>query len=250
MRVAVVGASSGLGRSIALGLSRRGAQVAFLARRLDRLERAVAEAGDGAVAVACDVTDEESVARAIADAARVLGGLDGLVYSTAAMVVDDLADVSAERWASQFATNVTGAALVTAHALPHLREARGTAVYLSSVSASLTPPWAKIGAYVTSKAALDKLVEAWRWEHPDVGFTRLSVGDCAGGAGESATEFGRGEDRATFTAGLEDWLRRGYVSGDLIDADELAHVIDAVLRVGPSASVPSLAITPRAARTT
>jgi NAD(P)-dependent dehydrogenase (short-subunit alcohol dehydrogenase family) len=254
MRVAVVGASSGLGRSIALGLARRGAQVAFLARRVDRLERAVAEAnengGSGCIAVGCDVTDAPSVGAAVEATVAGLGGLDALVYATAAMVVDDLADVSPARWAAQFATNVTGAAVITAHALPHLRAARGTAVYLSSVSASLTPPWAKIGAYVTSKAALDKLVEAWRWEHPDVGFTRLAVGDCAGGSGESATEFGRGEDRATFTAGLEDWLRRGYVSGDLIDADELAHVVDAVLRVGPSASVPVLAITPRAPRPT
>ena len=38
----------------------------------------------------------------------------------------------------------------------------GIAVYLSSVSASMTPPWPGLGAYAVSKAALDKLVEAWR----------------------------------------------------------------------------------------
>ena len=45
-----------------------------------------------------------------------------------------------------------------------------------------------------SKAALDKLVEAWRAEHPAVGFTRLVVGDCAGGEGPSMTEFTTGWD--------------------------------------------------------
>ena len=73
-----------------------------------------------------------------------------------------------------FDTNVMGAALVTAAAVPHLSASGGTAVYLSSVSASLTPPWPGLGAYGVSKAALDKLVEAWRVEHPDIGFTRYA----------------------------------------------------------------------------
>lgn len=245
MRVVVVGASSGLGRCIAVGLGRRGAQVALLARREDRLERAAAEAGNGAVAIVCDVTDEPSVVAAIGGAAAALGGIDAIVYSTAIMTVGALEDVPAQRWADAFATNVTGAATVTAHALPYLRESRGTAVYLSSISASLTPPWSKIGSYVATKAALDKMVEAWRWEHPDVGFTRLSVGDCAGGPGESGTQFGTTEDQAVFTAGVVDWLRRGYVTGDLVDPEDLVHAVDAVLRLGPSSSIPHLALTPR-----
>ena len=82
-----------------------------------------------------------------------------------------------------------GAALVTAAAIPHLTEAHWVAAYLSSVSASFTPPWPGLGAYATSKAALDTLVEAWRGEHPAVGFTRVIVGDYPGGEGASATEF-------------------------------------------------------------
>lgn len=245
MRVVVVGASSGLGRCIAVGLARRGAQVALLARRVDRLERAAAEAGNGAVALACDVTDETSVAAAIEAAAAALGGIDAVVYSTAIMTVGALEDVPAQRWADAFAANVTGAATVTAQVLPHLRESRGTAVYLSSVSASLTPPWAKIGSYVATKAALDKMVEAWRWEHPDIGFTRISVGDCAGGPGESGTQFGSTEDQAVYTEGIHDWIRRGYVTGDFLDPDDLVHAVDAVLRLGPSATIPHLALTPR-----
>ena len=57
LRVAVVGASAGLGRCIGIGLAQKGAKVAFLARRRDRLEKAAEEAGNGSAAVACDVTD-------------------------------------------------------------------------------------------------------------------------------------------------------------------------------------------------
>ena len=94
-----------------------------------------------------------------------------------------------------FATNVTGASIVTAAALPHLKASSGVAMYLSSVSASQTPPWPGLGSYAVSKAALDKLVEAWRAEHPDVGFTRVIVGECGGGEGEAMTGFADGWDR-------------------------------------------------------
>src|SRR5580698_5841805 len=76
VRTVVVGASSGLGRCIGVGLAKRGAQTALLARRLDRLEAAAKEAGPGAIALACDVTDPESCGSALAEAARQLGGID------------------------------------------------------------------------------------------------------------------------------------------------------------------------------
>src|SRR5581483_11851445 len=82
MKVVVVGASSGLGRCIGVGLAQRGAQVALLARRRENLEVAAKEAGNGALAIACDVTDEESVRAALEQAATGLGGIDGLVYSS------------------------------------------------------------------------------------------------------------------------------------------------------------------------
>jgi NADP-dependent 3-hydroxy acid dehydrogenase YdfG len=59
MRAVVVGASSGLGRCIGVGLGQRGAPVALLARRHDRLVDAAKEAGAGALAIRCDVTDEK-----------------------------------------------------------------------------------------------------------------------------------------------------------------------------------------------
>jgi NAD(P)-dependent dehydrogenase (short-subunit alcohol dehydrogenase family) len=247
LRTVVLGASSGLGRCIGVGLAQRGAQVALLARRRERLDDAAKEAGSDAVPVECDVTDQTSVQSAIAKAAGELGGIDALVYAPAIGPLVRLADTDADTWRRVFDTNVTGASLVTAAALPHLTASAGTAVYLSSVSASLTPPWPGLGAYAVSKAALDKLVEAWRAEHPGIGFTRLVVGDCAGGEGDSMTGFINDWDMELAAEMHPIWTARQYIAGSLIDVDHLVSVVDAVLRGGASMSMPSVTVAPRPA---
>jgi NAD(P)-dependent dehydrogenase (short-subunit alcohol dehydrogenase family) len=245
MRTVVVGASSGLGRCLAIGLARRGAHVAALARRLDLLESAAAEAGAATLAIRCDVTDEASCRAAIDEAAKGLGGIDGIVYTPAIGPLGRLLETDTETWRRVFDTNVIGAARTTAAAIPHLTATAGTAVFLSSVSASQTPPWPGLGAYVVSKAALDKLVDAWRAEHPGIGFTRLVVGDCAGGEGDAQSQFSSGWDHALAAELHPIWAERGYLSGSLIAVEELIDVVDTVLRSGASLSLPSVTVTPR-----
>jgi NAD(P)-dependent dehydrogenase (short-subunit alcohol dehydrogenase family) len=245
VRTVVVGASSGLGRCIAIGLAQRGAHVAMLARRRERLDAAAREASPDSLAIECDVTDETSSHAAIDKAASGLGGIDAVVYTPAIGPLSRLVDTDAETWRRVFDTNVTGAALITAAAIPHLAATAGTAAFLSSVSASRTPPWPGLGAYIVSKAALDKLVEAWRAEHPGIGFTRLVVGDCAGGEGDSRTEFAKDWDGELATELVPGWLERGYLSGTLIAVDELVSVVDTVLRGGASLSMPSVTVAPR-----
>jgi NAD(P)-dependent dehydrogenase (short-subunit alcohol dehydrogenase family) len=245
MRTVVVGASSGLGRSLATGLGRRGATVALLARRKDRLVEAAEEAGPGSLAVVCDVTDDRSCAAAIDEAAEGLGGIDALVYATGVGPLGRLVDIDAETWRNTFNTNVVGAALITAAAVPYLTETRGVAAYLSSVSASFTPPWHGLGAYATSKAALERLIEAYRTEHPAIGFTRVIVGDCAGGEGPSGTEFANGWDVDLAAELFPIWQARALLSGSLIEVDDLVQAVDNVLRCGASATIPSVAVVPR-----
>jgi NAD(P)-dependent dehydrogenase (short-subunit alcohol dehydrogenase family) len=245
VRTVVVGASSGLGRCIGIGLAQRGAHVALLARRRENLEAAAQEAGPSTVVVECDVTDEESCRSAIAEAAAALGGIDALVYAPGIGPLVRLADTDAATWRRVFDTNVTGAALVTSAAIGHLTASSGTAVYLSSVSASVTPPWPGLGAYAVSKAALDKLVDAWRAEHPDVGFTRVVVGDCAGGDGDAQTQFANGWDTDLAVEMYPIWSARNYLSGSLMDVDNLVGVIDTVLRGGANLSIPSVTVAPR-----
>jgi NAD(P)-dependent dehydrogenase (short-subunit alcohol dehydrogenase family) len=245
VKTVVVGASSGLGRCIGVGLARRGEEVALLARRRERLDGAASDAGSGTLVVECDVTDEASCRAAIAEAASGLGGIDAVVYAPGIGPLARLVDTDAATWRRVFDTNVTGAAIVTAAALPHLQASGGCAVFLSSVSASLTPPWPGLGAYGVSKAALDKLVEAWRSEHPDVGFTRLVVGDCAGGEGDAMTGFAEGWDADLAAELAVIWIGRNYLTGSLIDVEDLVEIVHAVLRGGASVSIPSITVAPR-----
>jgi NAD(P)-dependent dehydrogenase (short-subunit alcohol dehydrogenase family) len=245
VRTVVVGASSGLGRCLGIGLAQRGAQVALLARRREMLEAAAQEAGPSTRAIACDVTDEESCRSAIAQAADELGGIDALVYASGIGPLARLVDTDANMWRRVFDTNVTGAAIVTRAAIGALGESGGTAAYLSSVSASLTPPWPGLGAYAVSKAALDKLIEAWQIEHPQVGFTRVIVGDCAGGEGDSMTQFPAEWDWDLAAELHPIWTARRLIAGSLLDVETLVGVVHQVVHAGADASIPSVAVIPR-----
>jgi NAD(P)-dependent dehydrogenase (short-subunit alcohol dehydrogenase family) len=108
--------------------------------------------------------------------------------------------------------------------------------------------WAGASAYAASKAALDKMIEAWRAEHADIGFTRVVVGECAGGEGHGVTHFMDDFDQDLAAKLIPVWMARGLMSSTLIDVADLVGVIDGVLRAGASASVPSVAVLPRQPR--
>lgn len=244
-RIVVVGASSGLGRTIGTRLGSSGASVALLARREDRLAEAVKEAGDAAVAIRCDVTDPDSVTSAIDEAAAELGGIDAVVHASAVGPLAKATDLDADTLNRTFVTNVTGAHLVTRAALPHLKASGGVQVYLSSVIGSETDPWPGLTAYAVSKAALERLIEAWQIEHPDVGFTRLTIGDTGGGDGPNQSEFNLGWDREAMSELYPIWIARNYYSGTLFDVAELVSTVEHLIGLGASASIPKLVIRPR-----
>jgi hypothetical protein len=235
MRTVVVGASSGLGRCIGIGLAQRGAQVALLARRADMLETAAKEAGDGAVAITCDATDAGSCRTAVDAAVDALGGIDAVVYAPAIGPLSRIEDLDIATWRSAFDTNVIGASLFTAAALPHLQASAGRAVYLSSVSASQTAPWPGLSAYLVSKAA----------EHPEVGFTRLVVGDCPGGEGDGLTQFANAWDPELAAEMGTLWVARGLLAGAFVAVEDLILAVDGVLRSGPSVSMSTVIVSPR-----
>jgi len=237
-KTVVVGASSGLGRCIGVGLAQRGEHVALLARRRERIEAAAMEAGPGATAIECDVTDEASCRSAIASAAEALGGIDNLIYTPGIGPLVRMVDTDADMWRRVFDTNVTGASLVTAAAIPHLTASAGKAVYLSSDSGTLTPPWPGLGAYGVSKAALERLVDAWRGEHPDIGFTCLVVGECEGGEGDGATGFNRGWDTELAMKVYPTWVSRGYMPGRLMPVEDLVEVVHTILKTDAATSMP------------
>ena len=180
-RVLLIGGSAGIGRVVGQSLCAAGAHVAFAARRGHLCEEAAKEAPGTAIGLGCDVTDEAQCQHVVDATVEGLGGLDAVVYSTGLISLIALADADAGAWRRVLETNVMGASLVTKAALPHLKRSKGTAVYLSSVS-SMGGPWPGLGLYTASKAALNRMIETWRSEHPELGFARILVGPTADAA--------------------------------------------------------------------
>ena len=244
-KVVVVGASTGLGRCLGIGLAQRGADVALLARTEAKLVEAAKEAGPGTLAIRCDVTDAASVRAAIDEAATGLGGIDTVLFAAAIGELRRIEDLDAETWHRVFGTNVVGASLATAAALPHLQASGGMIAYLSSLAASLTSPWPGLAAYTVSKAALDKLIDAWRAEHPEVGFTRLIVGECGGGEGDAMSHFALGWDSDLVGELFPVWQARGLITDKLMDVADLVDAVEALLACGPTAAMPTVSVIPR-----
>ena len=202
-RVLVVGASSGIGREVAVQLGAAGARVVLAARRADKLADAVADVGAGASSVVCDVRVPEQCEAVVTGAVAQLGGLDAVVYATAVDPLVRLVDTGADEWARVYETNVFGASLVTRAALAPLTASGGRMVYISATSVGRPLPG--MGAYETSKAALDELVRAWRGEHPEIGFCNVAVGNTLG------TEVYQSWDPALLGELSPVWEARGYV---------------------------------------
>ena len=154
-------------------------------------------------------------------------------------------EIDAAAWHRMFGTNVVGASLITAAVLPHLKESSGMIAYLSSVSASLTAPWPGLASYTVTKAALDKLVEAWRSEHPEVGFTRLIVGECAGGEGDGTSQFTASWDLELAGELFAEWTARGLLTEKLMDVEHFISAVHALVQCGASVTIPTIAMTPR-----
>jgi NAD(P)-dependent dehydrogenase (short-subunit alcohol dehydrogenase family) len=125
------------------------------------------------------------------------------VYSTAIDPLRKLVDTDAALWADVLSTNVTGASLVCRAAIGHLAASRGRYVFVSATSVGRPLPG--MGAYETSKAALEELARAWRGEHPEVGFSTVAVGNTLG------TEVTANWDPAVLGEVGAVWAERGYI---------------------------------------
>ena len=156
-RVAVVtGASSGLGADAARAYAGQGADVALLARRVEKL-KTVAATGRKVLVVGCDVTDEEQVRKAIGQVVARFGKIDILLNNAGVAVPGTVEQLTTDEWDKEMNTNVRGAYLVCKYVVPHMRERRyGKIVNISSVNALIADksPLLARHVYNASKAAV------------------------------------------------------------------------------------------------
>jgi NADP-dependent 3-hydroxy acid dehydrogenase YdfG len=227
-RVLVVGASSGIGRSFAVQAARAGARVALAARRIDRVRDAVDEAGSG-IALACDVQDDAACEEAVGVAVDAFGALDLVFHAAGSAPLRLMRDTDPETWQQAFDINVVGLQRILRHAVPHMTQ-RGVVAVLSSET--VIRPRSALGAYGATKAALDESLRAWQLEHPEVRFSRLTVG------ATEPTEFGAGFDMKTLAPAMRDWFRQGLMQEEPMDTDEVAGFFVSML--GAAIANPSL----------
>lgn len=150
----VTGASSGIGKAAALALSRSGYRIIGTSRRAEP-----GEVREGIRIVACDVTDEASVAQAVAIARAELGRIDLLVNNAGYAVSGAAEESSIEQVRALFDTNFLGVVRVTNAVLPIMR-AQGTGCILNIGSVVGLIP-APFGAYyAASKHAIEGYSES------------------------------------------------------------------------------------------
>jgi short-subunit dehydrogenase len=162
----VTGASSGIGRDLALELGRRRCRVAVLARTEEALRELAGEieaAGGEALVLAADVRSEEAIAAAVARTAEAFGTLRLVVANAGLGRYGLVEEQPAEHVTTTIEVNYVGMTRVVRHALPHLLRASPSHLVAVTSSAGLIPH-RLASAYCASKAACNAYLATLRLE--------------------------------------------------------------------------------------
>ncbi len=208
MRHLLTGAGSGIGAVLAQRLLARGDEVVVLARSPERAEEMAADLPGVEVLVA-DLARPESV-----ESLAVPDALDSLVHAAGVVELGPVSELGVEAWTAQLQVNLVAPAALTRVALPALRQAGGTVVFVNSgAGLHAHPQWS---AYAASKHGLRALADSLRGEEAGHGVRVSTVypGRTATPMQEKVHEQeGRAYDAAA-------WIRPETV------ADAILHLVD------------------------
>lgn len=164
--VVLTGASSGIGRALALALAEQGPKLTLVARDEARLREAAAECerrGATATVVAADLTAKEAAGRVVDAAISAYGGLDALVNNAGSGMMarfDEMTDLAV--FESLMRVNYLACVYLTHRALPHLKRSRGQIVVMASLAGFTGVPTRT--AYAASKHAVIGFFDSLRVE--------------------------------------------------------------------------------------
>ncbi|MBB3930181.1 3-oxoacyl-[acyl-carrier protein] reductase [Kaistia hirudinis] len=169
-RAAVTGAASGIGRGIAETFAAAGARVAILDRDIAAARAVAAGIGDAALAFACDVADEASVASAFAAIEAEFGGVDILVNNAGVLRDTPFAEMTVSEWDRVMGINLRGTFLCTQQVVPGMK-ARGWGRIINLGSQLAHKGAAELSHYVASKAGVIGFTKALAHELARDGIT-------------------------------------------------------------------------------
>jgi NAD(P)-dependent dehydrogenase (short-subunit alcohol dehydrogenase family) len=214
----VTGGSSGIGLAIARMLRDEGFELTLAARTREKVEGVAQEVG--ALAVTADVAKEDDCRRAVAEHADRHGRLDVLVNSAGLGVAGTIAEMPTKHIDLQLAVNLRGTMIVTAAALPLLREAHGLVVNLASIAGTIPSP--QLPVYGATKAAVIQFTTTLNRAEEEHGVraTALSPGFVA----TPMSEFAR------------------IPQEKMIRPEDCAEVVRTLLRLSPAARIPHVVI--------
>lgn len=182
-KVAVVtGASSGLGADAAVAYAEAGADVALLARRIEKLNEVksvIEKLGRKVIAVGCDVSSEESVKTAIQTVLDTFGHIDIVLNDAGIAQGGGVEDLSVEDWDRSFDTNVKGIYLTSKYVIPQMKErGYGKIVNIASVNAVIADKIETFTrhAYNASKSAVLGLTKGMACTYAKYGITVNAIG--------------------------------------------------------------------------
>lgn len=182
----ITGASRGIGAAIALKLASQGANVVIVAKSVTEdarlggtihsVARQVNEAGGRALAVQCDIRDEEQIIRAVQQAVSVFGGIDILVNNASAISLSSTEQTETKRFDLIHDINVRGTFLVTRHCIPFLKKSANPHILTLSPPLSMEQKWlAPFVAYTISKYNMSMMTLGWAGELARYGIAANSI---------------------------------------------------------------------------
>lgn len=209
----VTGGASGIGAAIAARLAAGGAAVAVLDLNTEGVPA-------GLLALRADVSDDESVRRAVAEAAAQLGGIDIVINNAGIGAAGTIADNPDEEWRRVFEINVFGIVRVTRAALPWLVASSGAAV-VNTASIAATAGLPQRAVYSASKGAVLALTRAMAADHLADGIRVNCVNPGTADTPWVERLLAAADDPAAERAALE--ARQPH--GRLVAADEVADAV-------------------------
>ncbi len=233
--VLIAGASSGIGAAAAESLAAAGYPVALGARRVEKcqeaVDRIVADGGE-AVAVSLDITDNASVAEAVAKAQAALGPLEVVISGAGDLAVGRAHEMDSAAWADQIDIHLVGAHRLYRAVVPDMiTRRRGDFIFIGSDVAIRPRPWSS--AYVAAKTGLEGLVSTVQMELEGTGVRASIIRP-----GQTLTGMGMNLDQGDTEAMLNDWINFGLARhGNFMTPDNVAQAISGVIAMPPGAHI-------------